>query len=216
MMHSAKEEVANFLQSQSLQTSKLHVGFRLAQQQCTESFMEWVFGQFHAPNFMGTVWSWPLPLPTWLCTKQSLLRARPSHPTSLCDLTNALLQEWSKIPINTPKPCGQPSQKSWSFHSCKGWADVMLNPRIRDGMSLKLICKSGQVSEYFWLSLGSWENYSSKHLRAGKLDIIWFSRQSTRAFSNLRVSLLWSWIWRAGLWCWHCFVVYSGLNTWNT
>ena len=34
--------VANFLQSQSLQTSKLHVAFRLAQQQCVESFMEWV------------------------------------------------------------------------------------------------------------------------------------------------------------------------------
>jgi len=29
------------------------------------------------------------------------LRARPSRPTSLPDLTNALLEEWSKIPINT-------------------------------------------------------------------------------------------------------------------
>ena len=29
------------------------------------------------------------------------LRARPSCPTSVCDLTNALLEEWSKIPINT-------------------------------------------------------------------------------------------------------------------
>ncbi|MCJ8729091.1 hypothetical protein PDJAM_G00011980 [Pangasius djambal] len=29
------------------------------------------------------------------------LRARPSRPTSVCDLTNALLEEWSKIPINT-------------------------------------------------------------------------------------------------------------------
>uniref|UniRef100_A0A3P8SGA8 Tc1-like transposase DDE domain-containing protein n=1 Tax=Amphiprion percula TaxID=161767 RepID=A0A3P8SGA8_AMPPE len=29
------------------------------------------------------------------------LRARPSGPTSVCDLTNALLEEWSKIPINT-------------------------------------------------------------------------------------------------------------------
>ena len=26
------------------------------------------------------------------------LRARPSHPTSVCDLTNALLEEWSKFP----------------------------------------------------------------------------------------------------------------------
>ncbi len=29
------------------------------------------------------------------------LRARPSRPTSVSDLTNALLEEWSKIPINT-------------------------------------------------------------------------------------------------------------------
>ena len=27
------------------------------------------------------------------------LKARPSHPTSVSDLTNALLEEWSKIPI---------------------------------------------------------------------------------------------------------------------
>ncbi|KAL0165431.1 hypothetical protein M9458_041184, partial [Cirrhinus mrigala] len=37
-----REEIANFLQSHSLQTCKLHVAFRLAQEQCTESFMEWV------------------------------------------------------------------------------------------------------------------------------------------------------------------------------
>ena len=29
------------------------------------------------------------------------LRARPSRPTSVPDLTNARLEEWSKIPINT-------------------------------------------------------------------------------------------------------------------
>uniref|UniRef100_A0A3Q2W3X4 Tc1-like transposase DDE domain-containing protein n=1 Tax=Haplochromis burtoni TaxID=8153 RepID=A0A3Q2W3X4_HAPBU len=29
------------------------------------------------------------------------LRARPSRPTSVSDLTNALLEEWSEIPINT-------------------------------------------------------------------------------------------------------------------
>ena len=29
------------------------------------------------------------------------LRARPSHPTSVPDLTNALLEEWSNIPIDT-------------------------------------------------------------------------------------------------------------------
>ena len=26
------------------------------------------FGQFHAPNFVVTVWGWPLAVPTWLCT----------------------------------------------------------------------------------------------------------------------------------------------------
>jgi len=39
--HSA-HMIVNFLQSQSLQTSKLHVAFKLAQEQCVESFMEWV------------------------------------------------------------------------------------------------------------------------------------------------------------------------------
>ena len=29
------------------------------------------------------------------------LRARPSHPTSVCDLANTLLEEWSKFPIST-------------------------------------------------------------------------------------------------------------------
>ena len=43
---------------------------------------------------------------------EQTLRARPSCPTSVCDLTNVLLEEWSKIPINTPKPCGKLSQKS--------------------------------------------------------------------------------------------------------
>ena len=51
------------------------------------------------------------------------LRARPSCPTSVCDLTNALLEEWSKIPIN---PCGKPSQKSCSCYSCKLWTDIIL------------------------------------------------------------------------------------------
>ena len=30
------------------------------------------------------------------------LRASPSDPTSVPDLTNALLEEWSNIPIDTP------------------------------------------------------------------------------------------------------------------
>ena len=29
------------------------------------------------------------------------LQSRPSHPTSVPDLTNALLEEWSNIPIDT-------------------------------------------------------------------------------------------------------------------
>ena len=29
------------------------------------------------------------------------LRARPSRPMSMCDVTNELLEEWSKIPLNT-------------------------------------------------------------------------------------------------------------------
>ena len=40
------------------------------------------------------------------------LRARPSRPTSVSDLTNELLEDWSKIPINTPKPCGKLAQKT--------------------------------------------------------------------------------------------------------
>lgn len=35
-------EDANLLQSQSLQTSKLHVTFKLDQEQCLESFVEWI------------------------------------------------------------------------------------------------------------------------------------------------------------------------------
>lgn len=86
---------------------------------------------------MGTVWGWPLPVPTWLhqlYKARSIktwisefgvedatglhspdlnptehlwdelewrLRARPSRQTLVPDLTNTLLEEWSKIPINT-------------------------------------------------------------------------------------------------------------------
>ena len=50
-------------------------------------------------------------------------------PTSLCDLTNALLEEWSNnFHKHTPKPCWKPSQKSWGCYSCKGWTNVILNP----------------------------------------------------------------------------------------
>ena len=40
------------------------------------------------------------------------MRARPSCPASVYDLTNMLLEEWSKNPRNTPKLCGKPSQNS--------------------------------------------------------------------------------------------------------
>ena len=40
------------------------------------------------------------------------LERKPSRPTSVSDLTNALLEEWSKIPISTPKPCGKLVQNS--------------------------------------------------------------------------------------------------------
>ncbi|KAL0147879.1 hypothetical protein M9458_056838, partial [Cirrhinus mrigala] len=50
---------------------------------------------------------WPAQIPDLNPTEhlwdelEQRLRARPSRPTSVCDLTNALLEEWSKIPINT-------------------------------------------------------------------------------------------------------------------
>lgn len=42
-------------------------------------------------------------------------------PASMSHLINALLEEQSEIPINTPKPFGKASKKSWSFfRSCEG------------------------------------------------------------------------------------------------
>jgi len=40
------------------------------------------------------------------------LQSRPSRLTSVSDLTNALLEERSKISINTPEPCGKLAQRS--------------------------------------------------------------------------------------------------------
>ena len=62
--------------------------------------LDWRAGQSNSPtdlNQIETLWD----------GLEWRLRARPSHPTSVCDLTNALLEEWSKIPINTP--CGPTS-----------------------------------------------------------------------------------------------------------
>ncbi|KAI2655906.1 Alanine--tRNA ligase [Labeo rohita] len=42
------------MKCQSLQTSKLHVAFRLAQEQCAESFVEWVFHEQLHPSHTST------------------------------------------------------------------------------------------------------------------------------------------------------------------
>ena len=54
------------------------------------------------------------------------LRARPSRPTSVSDLTNALLEEWSKLPINTFLNLVESSPRRVEAVSCKGWANIML------------------------------------------------------------------------------------------
>ena len=65
------------------------------------------------------------------------LRAGPSHPTSVCDLTNALLEEWSKIPINTVLNL---------VESLPRRVEAVVDQRhikwIKNGMSLKFICES--------------------------------------------------------------------------
>lgn len=66
------------------------------------------YAQVHKARFIKTwmderVWVWGPDLnPTehlWEELKRRL-RARPSRPTSVPDLINAFLEEWSKIPIN--------------------------------------------------------------------------------------------------------------------
>jgi len=65
------------------------------------------FRQFHAPNFGVEELDWPAqspdlnPIEHLWNELERRLRARPFRPTSVSDLTNALLQEWPKIPINT-------------------------------------------------------------------------------------------------------------------
>lgn len=87
-------------------------------------------GQFHAAHFIGTVWEWLLPVPSWLhISAQSMdwvgvenlsgerpdfnlienlldeleriLGAGHSHSASLSDLTNALQEESADIPTGT-------------------------------------------------------------------------------------------------------------------
>ncbi|XP_051552839.1 GTPase IMAP family member 9-like [Myxocyprinus asiaticus] len=47
------------------------------------------------------IWVGPNPTEHLWDELERRLRARPSRPTSVSDLTNALLEEWSKTPINT-------------------------------------------------------------------------------------------------------------------
>ncbi len=56
------------------------------------------------------------------------LRARPSRPTSVCDLTNALLEEWSKTPINTLQNLVESlPRRVEAVTPAKGWTDFVLN-----------------------------------------------------------------------------------------
>ena len=51
----------------------------------------------------GTLLDWPAQSPDLNLWDELewRLRARPSRPTSVPDLTNVLLEEWSNIPIDT-------------------------------------------------------------------------------------------------------------------
>ena len=69
-------------------------------------------------------------------------RARASRPTSVCDLTNANLEEWSKIPINTHLNLVETlPRRVKSSYSCKGWTDVILNSMSKgpEGISPRLL-----------------------------------------------------------------------------
>ena len=48
------------------------------------------------------------------------LRARPNRPTSVTELTNALVAEWKQVPrSNVPTSSGKPSQKSGGCNNSK-------------------------------------------------------------------------------------------------
>lgn len=111
------------------------------------------FGQF--TSFITFIWGWCLPVPicppvhkakskkmfggAWRSPDLNLikqlwgelerkLRARSSHLTSVSHLTNAPLEERSKIPINTLLNLGKTSQKSLNMYSCKLWTNIIFNP----------------------------------------------------------------------------------------
>uniref|UniRef100_A0A8C4EDP1 guanylate cyclase n=1 Tax=Dicentrarchus labrax TaxID=13489 RepID=A0A8C4EDP1_DICLA len=64
------------------------------------------------------------------------LRARPSRPTTVPDLINALQNEWAQIPTET-KSCGKPSKKSGSWYGCKRGTNSILKYMCLNIMSLQ-------------------------------------------------------------------------------
>ena len=69
------------------------------------------------------------------------LRARPSGPTSVPDLTNALLEEWSKIPINTLLNLVESlPRRAEAVIAAKAGPTSYQTLWMKNGMSLKFIC----------------------------------------------------------------------------
>ena len=58
------------------------------------------------------------------------LRARPHRPTSVPDLTNALVAEWKQFCSNVPTSSGKPSQKSGGCYSSKGDTNSIFMPMV--------------------------------------------------------------------------------------
>lgn len=109
------------------------------------------FGQF--TSFISFIWGWCLPVP--ICPPvhkasqkrclRSLMESWPQpdkttlglireetasqvFSTSVSHLTNAPLEERSKIPVNTLLNLGKTSQKSLNMYSCKLWTNIIFNP----------------------------------------------------------------------------------------
>lgn len=104
------EEVVNLLQNQHLQISRLCVPFQWAQER--HAGFSWQRRCIQAPLEHNTK-----SIKTWVSQFEC-----PAEPRAEADRTEVpsshisiWLQQWSNTPSNTPKPCGQPSQKSWSF-----------------------------------------------------------------------------------------------------
>ena len=61
-----------------------------------------VVGQFHAPDFVGTVWGWPPPVPTLLCTSAQSKVQKDMDERIWCGWTwQACTQSWPQ-PNRTP------------------------------------------------------------------------------------------------------------------